>query len=158
MTIKASTEWPCPLLPITEAKAGTRASTNASYGAGHHQVARAAGSSSPPPQAVAPVTGGIVSRRLRGWVEIDLGVREILFDADQAVLRVDLRISNGGTGLARDIAIEAVTTNAGEDQAAALAAFLSGRAVRRSPSRSSGHSASRRSAMTTHAARRHPRL
>jgi hypothetical protein len=57
-------------------------------------------------------------------VEIDLGVQEISFDADQAVLRIDLRVSNGGTGLARDIAIEGVTTNAGEDQAAALAAFF----------------------------------
>jgi hypothetical protein len=77
-------------------------------------------------RAAAPpsVTGGVVSRRLRGWIDIDLVVREILFSADEALLRVDLVIANSGTAAARDIAIEAVTTNGGEQQGVELARFF----------------------------------
>jgi hypothetical protein len=66
----------------------------------------------------------VVSRRLRGWVEIDLVVREIVFDEADALLRIDLIIGNGGTAAARDIALEAVTTNGGESQGAELTTFF----------------------------------
>nr|WP_314442475.1 hypothetical protein [uncultured Sphingomonas sp.] len=77
-----------------------------------------------PAPAPAPVVGGIVSRRLRGWVDIDLHVREILFDANEAVLRVDLVISNNGTAPARQIALEALTINGSEEQGAEIARFF----------------------------------
>ena len=77
-----------------------------------------------PPAPPPPLPGGVVSSRLRAWIEIDLVVREILFDANEALLRVDLIVGNGGTASARDIALEAVATNAGEEQGAELAAFF----------------------------------
>ena len=78
-----------------------------------------------PPAAVpAAVSGGIVSTRLRGWIDLDLVVREILFTPGEALLRFDIIIANTGTGIAREIAIEAFATNGGEDQAAALSGFF----------------------------------
>jgi hypothetical protein len=70
------------------------------------------------------VNGAVVSRRLRGWIEIELAMREILFDEAGALLRVDLAIANRGTASARDIALEAVATNASENQRSELAAFF----------------------------------
>lgn len=61
--------------------------------------------------------------RLRGWVELSLAVREILFDAEQARFRLDILIANSGSGTARDIALEALTINGGDDQTVELAAF-----------------------------------
>jgi hypothetical protein len=71
-----------------------------------------------------PVSGGVVSSRLRGWLAIELLVREVLLDAEEARLRIDLVISNGGSGLARDIALEALTLNGGEQQGAEIATFF----------------------------------
>lgn len=51
-------------------------------------------------------------------------VREIVFDQQEAVLRVDLLVANGGTAAAREVAVEAVTTNGGEGQGAELATFF----------------------------------
>ncbi|NJC05166.1 hypothetical protein GGQ97_000959 [Sphingomonas kaistensis] len=73
----------------------------------------------PPPPA-----GGVISTRLRAWIDIDLTVREILFDGEEAVLRVDLIVVNAGSAAARDIGLEAVTTNGGENQAAELGDFF----------------------------------
>ncbi|GAA3996809.1 hypothetical protein [Sphingomonas humi] len=78
----------------------------------------------PPPVPAPAVTGGVVSRRLRAWIELDLVVREILYDADQALFRVDLIVGNGGTAPAGDITLEAVAVNAGEQQGAELSAFF----------------------------------
>lgn len=77
-----------------------------------------------PVAAPPPPSGGIVSTRLRAWIDIDLSVREILFDGEEAVLRIDLIVANTGSSAARDIALEAVATNGGEAQAAELAAFF----------------------------------
>jgi hypothetical protein len=77
-----------------------------------------------PPPVPAAVSGGVVSTRLRGWIELDLAVREILFTPDEARLRIDILVANGGTGHARAIALETVTINGGEDQEAALAGFF----------------------------------
>lgn len=61
--------------------------------------------------------------RLRGWIDLDLVMREILFDGNEARLRLDIIVANTGTGGARDIALEAVTLNGGDNQAAELATF-----------------------------------
>lgn len=71
-----------------------------------------------------PVAGGIVSRRLRGWIEVDLVVREILFNGAEALLRVDLILSNSGSAPARDLALEALVLNGGETQGVELDAFF----------------------------------
>ncbi|WP_338501475.1 hypothetical protein V6R86_01665 [Sphingomonas kaistensis] len=78
----------------------------------------------PSPPVPAAKSGGIVSTRLRGWIELDLVVREILFTPGEARLRIDILVGNGGTGHARAIALETVTINGGEDQEAALAGFF----------------------------------
>ncbi|UUR07608.1 hypothetical protein [Sphingomonas glaciei] len=77
-----------------------------------------------PAAAPPPPSGGVVSTRLRGWIEIDLAVREILFDGEGAIFRVDLVVANSGSSAARDIALEAVATNGGDAQAAELANFF----------------------------------
>lgn len=74
----------------------------------------------PPPS----VPGGIVSRRLRGWVELDLAMREILFTEEEAILRFDLSVANSGAGSAMAVALEALPINAGEQQANELGNFF----------------------------------
>jgi hypothetical protein len=75
------------------------------------------------PQPAALASTGVVSVRLRGWIDVDLVMREILFDGSEARLRLDILVANTGTGGARDIAVEALTLNGGDNQAAELAAF-----------------------------------
>jgi hypothetical protein len=76
------------------------------------------------PQPAPAPSGGVVSRRLRGWIELDLAMREIVLDETEAVLRFDLAVTNAGNGAARAVSLEALAINAGETQAAELAAFF----------------------------------
>ncbi len=73
---------------------------------------------SPPPPA-----GAVVSTRLRPRLELELAVSEVLLSADEILFRFRLSLANRGTAPARDIAIEALGLNAGEQQAAELGTF-----------------------------------
>lgn len=66
----------------------------------------------------------MVSTRLRPWVELDLSLSDILFAEEEAVLRFRIAVTNSGTAAARDIVVEALALNAGEQQAQELATFF----------------------------------
>jgi hypothetical protein len=66
----------------------------------------------------------VVSTRLRPWVEIDAEVTEVVLTEAEALLRFQLRLANQGSAGARDLVIEALALNAGENQEAELASFF----------------------------------
>lgn len=70
------------------------------------------------------MTGGIVSTRLRPWVDLEFApVRAVLSD-DEAVIEFDLLAVNSGSVPARDVVIEGVILNAGAEQDKELATFF----------------------------------
>ena len=81
-----------------------------------------------PISAPAPVPSaagvGIVSSRLRAWLELEVSVRSAALTADDLELHLDLLITNSGSAAARDIAIEALVLNAGSEQDRELATFF----------------------------------
>ncbi|GAA4023168.1 hypothetical protein GCM10022280_24840 [Sphingomonas swuensis] len=81
-------------------------------------------SPTPAPQAAPLPAGGIVSTRLRPWIDLDLAVSEILLDETQVIIRIAIVLANGGTAAARDVIVEALPLNAGDNQAAELAAYF----------------------------------
>lgn len=79
------------------------------------------------PEPAVPV-GAVVSTRLRSWIDLDLAMREIVIDSSEAILRFDLAIINGGAAAARDVIVEALAFNAGEQQSEELQKFFAQRA------------------------------
>ena len=78
-----------------------------------------------PAPAAAPVPGGgIVSTRLRAWLDCDLSVRAVVLTETELQLHLDLLLTNSGSVPARNIAIEALVLNAGSTQDAELATFF----------------------------------
>jgi len=67
---------------------------------------------------------GIVSSRLRAWLELDLGLRVAAITDEELVLEVDIVLANSGSAAAREIAVEALLINAGPDQAKEVTTFF----------------------------------
>jgi len=85
---------------------------------------RSASPTAPAPAQRPPApVGGVVSTRLRPWIDLDLALSEVLLTATEAVLRFRLAVANSGSGSARDIVIEALALNAGDNQAKEIANF-----------------------------------
>lgn len=80
--------------------------------------------SAPAPAPAPAPTGGIVSTRLRAWLDCDLVVRAAVLTDTELQLHLDLVLTNSGSVPARDIAIEALVLNAGPTQDAEVAAFF----------------------------------
>jgi hypothetical protein len=72
--------------------------------------------------AIAPL--GIVSTRLRPWLDIELAPLEARFDDRQGVIQFDVTLFNSGSGPAREILLEARLFNAGADQDEAIARYF----------------------------------
>lgn len=85
----------------------------------------------PPPTSPQPArpAGGVVSTRLRPWIDLELMMREIVLTEAEALLRFDLEIANNGSNAARSIVIEALALNAGEQQGMELRDFFGREAV-----------------------------
>ncbi|HET7817375.1 MAG TPA: hypothetical protein VFK58_07340 [Sphingomicrobium sp.] len=80
-----------------------------------------------PPAAAprpAPAPIGIVSTRLRPWVEIEFVPEAAVIDGERATIQFDITIFNSGSAPAREVLIEAMLFNAGPDQDQAIAAFF----------------------------------
>ena len=78
-----------------------------------------------PQPATAPApTGGIVSTRLRAWLDVELAIRAAVLTETELQLHLDLLLTNSGSVPARDIAIEALVLNAGPTQDADIATFF----------------------------------
>jgi hypothetical protein len=71
----------------------------------------------PPPQpAPEPEANGIVSTRLRPWLEIEFKPERAIVDDDKAAVRFELSVLNTGNAPARDVLLEASLFNAGPMQ------------------------------------------
>ncbi|URD59770.1 hypothetical protein M8312_08050 [Sphingomonas sp. KRR8] len=81
----------------------------------------------PAPQPEAPVRApsvGLVSSRLRAWLDLELGIRVAAITEDELRLEVEILIANSGSAPAREIAVEALLINAGPEQGKELTAFF----------------------------------
>ncbi|MEO7241148.1 MAG: hypothetical protein ABIW16_07080 [Sphingomicrobium sp.] len=79
----------------------------------------------PAPSAPAALgAGGVVSTRLRPWLEIEFVPGRCIVDEQQAVVEFDIALYNSGSGPARDVLIEAAMFNAGQTQDAEIDAFF----------------------------------
>ena len=81
----------------------------------------------PPPRADIPLPKpqGIVSTGLRPWVEVDMRPLRCIVTEAEVTFEFQLDLFNSGSAPARDILVEAVMVNAGENQDQDLAAFFS---------------------------------
>jgi hypothetical protein len=78
-------------------------------------------SPTPPPPA-APV--GIVSTRLRPWLDIDFQPLAAVIDGEKAAIEFEVIVHNSGSAPARDVLVEAALFNAGPDQDQAIGQFF----------------------------------
>ena len=76
------------------------------------------------PPAPPPITGGIVSTRLRPWVDLEFAPIRAVLTETEALVEFDLLAVNSGSVPARDVVIEGVILNAGAEQEQELAAFF----------------------------------
>jgi hypothetical protein len=82
-----------------------------------------------PPPPAAPVAAppkpiGIVSTRLRPWLEIEFEPTRAVIDEAQASVQFDVVVVNSGSGPARNVLVEACMINAGPEQEAELRRFF----------------------------------
>lgn len=82
----------------------------------------------PAPAAPAPVTpaasAGIVSTRLRPWIEIGLNPVRCTLDPERATVDFELELFNSGSAPARNLIATATAFNAGPNQDALIAAYF----------------------------------
>jgi len=77
-----------------------------------------------PQPAPKPASVGVVSSRLRAWLDLDIGVRVAAMTETELQLEVDILLTNSGSAPAREIAVEALLLNAGPEQDADIARFF----------------------------------
>ena len=76
----------------------------------------------PPPNVPAP-PAGIVSTRLRPWIELVFQPGRCIVEDDKITLEFEVALQNSGNALAREVLVEATLMNAGPDQDQAISAF-----------------------------------
>ena len=82
---------------------------------------------SPPPLAVPPpakAPSGVISTRLRPWLEIEFSPSRCDVEDDKATIQFDVEVFNSGSAPARDVLIEASMFNAGPEQDQEIGAFF----------------------------------
>lgn len=75
-----------------------------------------------PKPATAPV--GIVSTRLRPWLEIDFQPSAAIVDAEKGAIQFEVTVYNSGSAPARGVLVEASMFNAGPDQDEVIGEFF----------------------------------
>jgi hypothetical protein len=82
----------------------------------------------PPPPHVAPPEPpkpvGIVSSRLRPWLDLTFAPIGCIVDDDRVTIEFEIQLSNSGSAPARDILVEASLFNAGANQEQDIGAFF----------------------------------
>ena len=78
----------------------------------------------PSPAAPPQSAGGIVSTRLRPWLEIEFSPGRCVVEDDKATIQFDIALFNSGNAPARDVLIEASMFNAGPAQDQEIGAFF----------------------------------
>ncbi|MEO6581376.1 MAG: hypothetical protein ABIN68_01045 [Sphingomicrobium sp.] len=76
------------------------------------------------PRQAAPAASGVVSTRLRPWLEIDFSPGRCVVEEQGATIQFDVELYNSGSAPARDVLVEASMFNAGPDQDAQIGAFF----------------------------------
>jgi hypothetical protein len=77
-----------------------------------------------PRAAAPPAATGIVATRLRPWLDIEFEPLRCLVEEGQAGIEFSLAVFNSGSAPARDVLIEAVMINAGQEQDRDISAFF----------------------------------
>ena len=77
-----------------------------------------------PPRAAEPEPAGIVSTRLRPWLEIEFTPLRAVVDEQKAAIQFELSIFNSGSVPARDVLIEGCMFNAGAAQDQQIRTFF----------------------------------
>ena len=72
----------------------------------------------------APSPSGIVSTRLRPWLEIGFSPGRCVVEEGGATIQFDVEVYNSGSAPARDVLVEASMFNAGPEQDAEIGAFF----------------------------------
>jgi hypothetical protein len=75
-----------------------------------------------PPPSTAPV--GIVSTRLRPWLDIEFQPLTTVIDGEKGTVEFEVVVYNSGSGPARDVLVEAAMFNAGPDQDQVIGQFF----------------------------------
>ena len=81
----------------------------------------------PPPQPAPPRRAGpsgIVSTRLRPWLEIGFSPGRCVVEENGATIQFDVEVYNSGNAPARDVLVEASMFNAGPEQDQEIGAFF----------------------------------
>ena len=78
----------------------------------------------PVPAAPPVSSGGIVSTRLRPWLDLELVPGRAVFAETGMTIEFDLHVRNSGSAPARDVLIEAAMFNAGPDQDDKIGSFF----------------------------------
>ena len=80
----------------------------------------------PPPRPAMPPAkpAGVVSTRLRPWLEIEFSPGRCVVEDDKATIQFDVAVFNSGSAPARDVLIEASMFNAGPSQDQEIGAFF----------------------------------
>lgn len=78
----------------------------------------------PPPPPPASPGAGVVSTRLRPWLDIDFAPIGATIDDKEARIEFEIVVFNSGSAPAREVLIEALLFNAGPDQDQAIGAFF----------------------------------
>ena len=78
----------------------------------------------PAPAPTPPRGDGIVSARLRPWLEIEFGATRAVVTDDATTIHFDVTLFNSGGAPARDVRVEAQMFNAGPAQDSELGAFF----------------------------------
>lgn len=79
---------------------------------------------SPEPQPAPGVPAGIVSTRLRPWLDIEFTPARCVVAEDKATIDFDVIVTNNGSSPARDVLIEASLFNAGPTQDKEIGGFF----------------------------------
>lgn len=82
----------------------------------------------PPAPAPAPAppssTGGVITTRLRPWVDLEFLPTRCIVEEQEVRFDFDLVLTNSGSAAAKDVLIEAVVINASPEQEQEIAAFF----------------------------------
>ena len=85
---------------------------------------RAPEPASPPPPPAQPKPAGIVSSRLRPWVDLGFAPIGCAVDDDRVVMEFEVQLTNSGSAPARDVLVEASMFNAGASQDQDIGGFF----------------------------------
>jgi hypothetical protein len=76
------------------------------------------------PAPALPRSDGVVSTRLRPWIEIEFGATRAVVTDDAATVHFDIMLYNSGSATARDVLVEGRMFNAGPDQDREIGGFM----------------------------------